>query len=138
MTKDQKAVHLAEVMDVGNMGTAILRQVIDQMYEAIAPELESDARRTVIKSALEVFMVEGSARVGELTEAVGKVYLECYTEEEMDALISFYTNPVGRSVQAKTVTVFGLSSRMGSEWGQLILEDIKPRIEKMLDAPKGE
>ena len=45
------------------------------------------------------------------------VYMERYTDEELDAMISFYSSPAGQSIVKKSLLVVIELRKAGAQWG---------------------
>ena len=52
-----------------------------------------------------------------LLEYFVPVYVEKYTEEELDAMISFYSTPVGQSIVKKSLPVVRELRKVSMQWG---------------------
>lgn len=65
----------------------------------------------------EAFKTEIKASMDELYDKLTVVYMETYTEEDIDAILAFYNSPVGKKMVAKTPELTQKSMQIGQQWG---------------------
>ena len=53
------------------------------------------------------------------------VYTEKYTEEELDAMIDFYSSPAGQSITKKSLSVVMDLRKASMQWGMQMAEKVK-------------
>ncbi|MFA6293673.1 MAG: DUF2059 domain-containing protein [Victivallales bacterium] len=53
------------------------------------------------------------------------VYMEKYTEGELDAMIDFYSSPAGQSIVRKSLTVVMELRKASAQWGMKVSEKVK-------------
>jgi hypothetical protein len=53
------------------------------------------------------------------------VYMEKYTEEELDAMIGFYSSPAGQSIVRKSFPVVMELRKASMQWGMKVSEKVK-------------
>ncbi len=60
------------------------------------------------------------ATVDTLMEYFLPVYMENYTEEELDAMIVFYSTPVGQSIVKKSLPIVRELRKSSLQWGMVV------------------
>lgn len=65
----------------------------------------------------EAFKADIKASMGELYEKLAVVYMESYSEEEVDAILTFYNSPIGKKMIAETPEITQKSMQIGQTWG---------------------
>lgn len=60
-----------------------------------------------------------------LLEALTPVYVEHLTEEEIDAMIAFYSSPIGKSIIAKQLAILKASGKALLSWHMGIAAKVK-------------
>jgi hypothetical protein len=83
-----------------------------------------------LKQQLVRDLAPGGAFLVQLTESFDKRF----SEEEIDALISFYESPVGRKLVAVQPTIVEENMQIGTAWGQKIAPELVRRIDRALAA----
>ena len=72
------------------------------------------------------FKADIQASMDELYDQLVMVYMDAYTEEEIDAIMAFYNTPVGKKMVAKTPEITQRSMQIGQQWGM----KLQPLIRK--------
>lgn len=65
----------------------------------------------------EAFKKDIKASMGELYDKLAVVYMESYTEEDVDAILAFYNSPVGKKMISETPEITQKSMQIGQMWG---------------------
>ncbi|MCF4102621.1 DUF2059 domain-containing protein [Gillisia sp. M10.2A] len=65
----------------------------------------------------EAFKAEVKSSMGDLYEQLAAVYMESYTEEDVDAILAFYNTPVGKKMISEIPTISEKSMAIGQAWG---------------------
>ncbi len=55
-----------------------------------------------------------------VTEYFIPVYMESYTDEELDAMINFYSTPIGQSIVKKSLPVVRELRKASMQWGMTV------------------
>lgn len=74
----------------------------------------------------EAFKEELSKSIQELYSKMAVVYMESFTEEELDDILEFYNTPVGKKMVATTPELMKKGMEIGQQWGM----EIQPLIAK--------
>lgn len=74
----------------------------------------------------EAFKAEVRESLKGLYEDIAVIYMESYTEEDVDAILEFYHSPVGQKMLAETPKIMEKSMQLGQEWGM----QLQPLIAK--------
>jgi hypothetical protein len=105
--KEQAIRKLIEMIGAGDLGAQVREQLLDQIQPAYSQVPES----------LWVELTE-PLDPAELTELTISIYDRHFTMEELQALIDFYTTPVGQQVVKKLPLVAQESNAIAQEWGE--------------------
>jgi hypothetical protein len=116
---------------------ALSRQIIREFIPDPTPEEEQRAEqltRDVYSDAMKVVSVDG------IVQAIIPIYQRHFTRGEMDALIAFYSSPLGQKfVQAQPEMVresVEVLAPLQQKMMQQILDKMKQRMEKMAEEEK--
>lgn len=63
------------------------------------------------------FKADIKASMDNLYDQLVVVYMDSYTEEEIDAILAFYNTPVGKKMVATTPEITQKSMQIGQQWG---------------------
>lgn len=125
---EAKVLHLLELSGTEAMFVTSAMNMLDMQKESPAfasipdewwTEFEKRVRETAYK---------------ELEPQLAKVYLDNYTEEEVDFLIDYHQNPIAQGIMAKMAVVQQQSMQAGSAWGQKIAREI---ADQAIVTPEG-
>lgn len=75
------------------------------------------------------FKSDIKAKMDDLYNQLTNVYLESYSEEEIDAILAFYDTPVGQKMIAQTPHITQKSMEIGQTWGM----QLQPLLMKYLN-----
>ncbi|UJH91261.1 DUF2059 domain-containing protein [Antarcticibacterium sp. 1MA-6-2] len=89
--------------------------VVIQPFVDMVPEQNREA----LKKDLKASMVD-------LYDKLAVVYMESYTEEDVDAILAFYETPVGKKMISETPEITKKSMQIGQMWGM----QLQPLIAK--------
>ena len=117
-TKTDKVVKVLEMTKV--MSTA--QKVNDAVIEQLSPMFPAEAA-PVFEG------VSASMTSDKFKNLIVKLYEEFYTEDELDAMISFYSSKEGKSILEKMPKVMQESMAIGNVYGQM-------QAKKIMDAMK--
>lgn len=104
-----------KTIDLITITTGPQFDVVIQPFVDMVPEQNRDA----FKKDLKASMVE-------LYDKLAAVYMESYTEEDVDAILAFYASPVGKKMIAETPEITQKSMQIGQMWGM----QLQPLIAK--------
>lgn len=65
----------------------------------------------------EAFKADIKAKMDDLYNQLTTVYIESYSEAEIDAILAFYDTPVGKKMIAQTPHITQKSMEIGQTWG---------------------
>ncbi|HET8854567.1 MAG TPA: DUF2059 domain-containing protein [Salinimicrobium sp.] len=74
----------------------------------------------------EAFKAELQKSLEGLYDDIAVIYMESYTEEDVDAILDFYRTPIGQKMLAQTPKIMEKSMRLGQQWGM----QLQPLIQK--------
>lgn len=80
--------------------------VLIQPLVDMVPEKNRAALKADIKASMD-----------ELYDQLAVVYMESYTEEDVDAILAFYNSPVGKKMVSETPAITRKSMQIGQVWG---------------------
>lgn len=116
-SKLRKSREVLELSGAGTLGVQAMTQMIPALKQ-MAPE------------APELFWQEFMAEVRpeSLIDLIAPIYSEHFEEAELDALIAFYSSPVGRKMVERLPAITAESMAVGQAWGT---EIAKRAMEKL-------
>lgn len=104
-----------KTIDLITITTGPQFDIVIQPLVDMVPQQNRDAFKKDIKASM-----------GELYDKLAAVYMESYTEEDVDAILAFYDSPVGKKVIAETPEITQKSMQIGQMWGM----QLQPLIAK--------
>ena len=81
-------------------------EVLIQPLVDMVPEANKAAFKAEIQSSMEGLYSE-----------IATVYMERFTEEDIDAMLAFYNSPIGKKMIAETPEITARSMQIGQTWG---------------------
>ena len=105
--KEQAIRKLMELIGIADLGDQVSQQLLSEMrfaFPQVPEPLWSE--------------LAASLDPAELTESTVSIYDRHFTIEELQALIDFYTTPVGQQVVKKLPLVAQESNAIGQQWGE--------------------
>jgi hypothetical protein len=115
--KDKAIRQLMEMIGAGDLGVQIRENLLSQVRPAYPQVPES--LWTEIGETLDP---------AEFTAQVVPIYDQHFTMEELQALIDFYTTPVGQEIVKKLPIVAYESNVMGQQWGETKFREVIQRL----------
>jgi uncharacterized protein len=112
-----------------------IRQVLEQMRAMIATQMSQMQITPEARPAIEEMQQKMMAMIADrmswdkFKRAVLKIYVETYSDEDMDGIIAFYKTPAGRSLIEKMPLVMQKSMALG----QQMMGDLMPEIQRMTE-----
>lgn len=95
-----KAIQLIEI----NSG-ATFDVMIKPLVGMVAEEKQSDFKMEVEESMKDLF------------DQLAVVYMESFTEAELDGILAFYSTPVGQKMTSELPVIMQKSMQIGQQWG---------------------
>jgi hypothetical protein len=115
--KEQAIRKLMEMIGAADLGVQVSQQLLSQIRPAFPQVPESLWAEFA-----------GSLDPAELTALAIPIYDRHFTMEELQALIDFYTTPVGQQVVKKLPLVAQESNAIGQQWGETKALEIIQRL----------
>ena len=115
--KEQAIRKLMEMIGTADLGVQVSQQLLSQIRPAFPQVPES--LWTEVAESLDP---------AELTGLAIPIYDRHFTMEELQALIDFYTTPVGQKVVKKLPLVAQESNAIGQQWGETKALEIMQRL----------
>jgi uncharacterized protein len=118
-TTHEKVRHLLQLTGAGELGT----QMIDQMivsFKQTMPDVPDE------------FWTGFRAKVkpSDMVDMLVPVYEKHLTEADLDALIAFYSSPVGRRFVEKQPLILADSMKIGQAWGERLAGEVVDELQK--------
>ena len=110
---------LLEATGGTKMGAAILDNIVTTYRSAGVP-LGAAMWDEAVKEA----------NVGALIDAMIPLYHKYYTEQEIEALITFYQSPIGKKTIAVMPMLMQESMLIGQQWGAAIWERVQKKMKE--------
>ena len=123
---EAKVRELISLTGTANVATQMLERILPMLKE-MAPGVSDEVWKSI----------EADMSTDGLIEELVPIYVEEYTEAEIDAMLAFYQTPEGRSVVAKMPTVLQRSMEAGQSWGQRAAQRLLERLQEKGYAPKS-
>jgi hypothetical protein len=115
--KEQAIRKLMEMIGAADLGDQVSQQLLGQMRPSFPQVPES----------LWAELAE-SLDPAELTGLAVRIYDRHFTMDELQALIDFYTTPIGQQVVKKLPLVAQESNAIGQQWGETKALEIMQRL----------
>ena len=115
--KEQAIRKLMEMIGTADLGVQVSQQLLSQIRPAF-PQVPESLWAEVAESL----------DPAELTGLAIPIYDRHFTMEELQALIDFYTTPVGQKVVKKLPLVAQESNAIGQQWGETKALEIMQRL----------
>ena len=115
--KEQAIRKLMEMIGTADLGVQVSQQLLSQIRPAF-PQVPESLWAEVAESL----------DPAELTGLAIPIYDRHFTMEELQALIDFYTTPVGQKVVKKLPLVAQESNAIGQQWGETKALEIVQRL----------
>lgn len=93
-----------------------INQAIEQMGKMVPDEKKDE------------FEKEMNSYFDKLIDQTADVYMQNYTEKEVDALYDFYNSPIGKKIQRKMPKILEESNQISQEFAQ----EIMPLVQKYI------
>ncbi|HRC85355.1 MAG TPA: DUF2059 domain-containing protein [Thermoanaerobaculia bacterium] len=117
--KEAKIRQLLAATGAGQLGVQVMNQMLPSLKKLV-PEAPDSFWTDFFKEA----------RPEALVELVVPIYDKYFNEADLDALIAFYTSPVGRKAIQVLPSVMAESMQAGQQWGQEIAKRVVERARK--------
>ncbi len=92
------------------------------------PGLSGDLNEIAVKIRTDL-----APRFSELTDEVGRLYAQHFTEQELKAILAFYKSPVGQKMLKEQPQVVDSSMKFAQDWANNLTDEV---INKMRDELK--
>lgn len=102
-------VKVKKLMEIQMGQGMVMDHMIDQILPNIPEENQADFKKDI------------NVVITKMMDKIAGIYMEIHTKEEVDALLEFYTSPIGKQIQGKLPLVMERSSKMGQEFGSEIM-----------------
>ena len=129
-TKSAKAEELIELTQTGQM-----MKMMEPMMKGMMAQANKDIpseQRAKVGEMQEKILSMMAVRMNKAKPALAKVYIDTYTEEELDAILTFYKSPAGKSLIQKMPEVMQRSMPVMMQ----MMSDLQPEIMKMMEGLK--
>ncbi len=124
---EDKVNRMMEVTGGKSSFELVINQMIEQQrgyYSDILPnEFFDELKREINENGYE-----------EILQKLIPVYVENFTEKEIDDILEFYETPSGQAFISKTPIIMSESMSIGAEWGENIAKEIVERMEDAKNA----
>ncbi|MEM4247765.1 MAG: DUF2059 domain-containing protein [Candidatus Nanoarchaeia archaeon] len=97
---------------------------LSRIHETYISTLLSTVRQSSI-SDQDKKLFQKYATPESLMELFIPVYIEMYTDEELDAMIEFYSSPAGKSIISKSQDVINRLREINFDWQNAISEKVR-------------
>lgn len=65
----------------------------------------------------------------DIAPSLANIYRENYSEEEIDYLIAYHSNPLTQAIMAKLPVIQQQSMQVGQQWGETIAQQLSDKLE---------
>jgi hypothetical protein len=123
-SRKAKAEELMTLMNVQQ----IQNQVFAAIKQASAQQMPKDATPEARKAVDDVMeLMQKKISWENMKESFVSIYVETFTDEELDSIVGFYRSPGGKAMLAKMPVLMQKSMAVA----QKTMQDIMPEIQKM-------
>ena len=125
------AIELLALMDMDQL----LPSMREQMESAISAQIEQVAECEAMKPAIQDYSRNMTALITTQLNAesfmpeIAQIYVDVFTQEELEAVLEFYRSPIGQKMLAKTPELMQRSMAIG----QQKMAELMPKIEVAVD-----
>ncbi|MCM8570538.1 DUF2059 domain-containing protein [Gramella jeungdoensis] len=91
----------------------LIKMTAGQQFEIMMDPLV----KMVPQENQEAFKKELAESTNDLYSKMAKIYMESFTEAELDKILDFYATPVGKKLVAETPTLTKKGMELGQTWG---------------------
>jgi hypothetical protein len=123
---EKKVRELLELTGATDMATQVMGTMMPQ-FKMMVPNVPESVWKDLEKE------IDAKS----LVELTIPIYIKEFTEKEIDAMLTFYRTPEGRSVVKKLPTVMMQSMMVGQEWGQQAAQRVLERLKAKGYEPKS-
>ena len=130
-TKSAKAEELIQLTQTDQM-----MKMMEPMMKGMMAQANKDIpaeQRAKVGEMQEKLLSMITVRINKAKPALAKVYTDTYTEEELDAILTFYKSPAGKSLIQKMPEVMQRSMPVMMQ----MMSDLQPEIMKMVEGIKS-
>lgn len=117
--KVQKIEELLELTGSGDLGVQVMEGMLAQMKQAL-PDVPAEW--------WSAFMDKVDPQ--SLNALVVPIYEKHFSDEEIDAMLTFYRTPAGQSVVSKLPVIMQESMVAGQTWGEQLMKDVIGGLEE--------
>ena len=117
--KEQHIRELMNKMGSGQLGVQVVRNKIaayKQQMPNVDPQFWDDFAKSV--------------KPDDLINLVVPIYAKYFTDDDIQAMITFYDSPVGKKMIEKLPLITQESMQAGGEWGKQLSEKIMQRLKE--------
>ncbi len=117
--------HMDTMMDraLGDMSKALKSA---SLHAVSKPDLTPEQQAALDKMNLKVDgILHDSLNLGHVKPAIVQVYMDAYTEEELDGILAFYLSPAGKAFIAKTPQVIQQANQVMRQQ----MAEVQPKIQ---------
>jgi len=128
---DSKIIELLEITNSTERFNLVIDNMIDIQKEALKDNSRNKKETKKLNNFLDDFRKEMKKEgINDLYELVIPIYKKHISEDELDAIISFYKSSAGQSYLKKSPLIMNESMQVGAEWGKKIAAKIIAKIEE--------
>jgi hypothetical protein len=130
-SKSAKAEELLQLMQ-GDQIMKMMQPMMNGMLAQANKDMPAE-QRAKAGDMQQKFMALVAVSLNKAKPALAKVYADTYTEEEIDAILTFYKSPAGKALLQKMPEVMQRSMPVMMQ----MMSDLQPELKKMMEEMKG-
>ena len=129
-SKSAKAEELLQLMQ-GDQIMKMMEPVMKGMLAQADKDMPAE-QRAKVGDMQEKILALVAVSFGKIKPALGKVYTDTYTEQEIDGILAFYKSPIGMALLQKMPELMQRSTPLMMQ----MMSDLQPELKKMMEGMK--
>lgn len=125
--KAEALLDLAQSEQMMKMMEPMMKGILSRMDKEMSPEQRAKVGQMQTK-----IMELVADRLAKAKPGLVKVYIDTYTEQELDGILAFYKSPAGKAFLQKMPEVMQRSIPVMMQ----MMSDVQPEIQKMIEGAK--
>jgi hypothetical protein len=130
---NEKIKKFFAISGVGAYFKVLVDGLVQQIRDVFPADATEDEIPGAFAKAVEALRAAAEANKFDLVTKAAQVYVDTYSEEEIDALIAFFESPTGKKVVSMGGMFLPAVADVGNEWSANVVNSIRGDIEKILE-----
>ena len=130
-TKAEKAREVFRLFQ----GDGLFEQIFEAMFsqlDALTKQANPELPNEVGDIIQEEILAALKESMPQLMDEMATIYERTFTEEELDAMLAFYSSPVGQSMLKKMPQMMAETVPLSTRWSMALFQNLPSRVEQRL------